>query len=180
MQHKKKLSGETILDNWYKKVVSKDFLTKNWEIYNYLILSNSKEEEEGVMILALTQKKEIIYIKEFRVGREEYIYSFPAGNVEKEISLENNAIKELKEETGYIWENIQYLWQTIIANYERETMDYFFIDNCSFVGQELENGEDIEVFTCSKEDFEEKIKSWLINCPLTIACFTLAKMKNLL
>ncbi len=172
----KKLSQITLIDNWYRKIISKDFDIWNWIIYSFLVSKHSNWLE-WTIIFPITKDKKVIYIKEFRVGIENYIYSFPMWALEQGLSYEENAKKELKEETWYFWWEIYEIWNTIVANYDETKIKYFFADNLEFDSQETETWEDIEVFTCSIEKFEEKIKSWVINCPLTITCFTLAKIK---
>lgn len=177
MTHKKKISEKVVLDNNYRKIISKEYDVGNWIIYNYLIAASSNAKYATIAFW-LTKDEKVIYIKEYREWVEDYIYSFSMWVYEENLSFEENAKKELQEETGYIWWYIYYLWETITANYEDLKMRYFFIDNCEFSWQNLEQWEDIEVFTCSLEEFEEKIKSGFINCPLTITCFTLAKLKG--
>ncbi|MDD5769740.1 MAG: NUDIX hydrolase [Candidatus Gracilibacteria bacterium] len=173
----KKLSEKIILDNGYRKIISKDFEVKDGKIYNYFVTSLSYGNI-ATMILPITKHGEIVYIKEFRVGIENYVYSFPVGVLENGLSLEENARKELREETGFEGGKLEYLGETIVENYEDIILKYFFINDCEFGKQNLENGEDIEVFTCSIEEFEEMIKSGKINCPLALSCYTFAKLKG--
>ncbi len=176
MSHKIKISEKVIVDNWHRKVISKDFDVWNWKVYNYLITWHCKTIY-ATMTFWLTKDKKVIYIKEYREWIENFIHSFSMWVYESDLSFEENARKELNEETWYVGEDIIYLWESIVANYDDTIMKYFFIDNCEFIWQSLEAWEDIKVFTCNIEEFEEKIKSWLISCPMTITCYTLAKMR---
>lgn len=174
----KKLSEEVISDNSYRKLTKKIFDVWNWKIKNYLISWASKTNF-ATMILPITKDKEIIYIKEFREWPEKKIFSFPIWIQEKELSFEENAKKELKEETWYEVKVLIYIWETIVANYDRDFCKYFLaLDLDKAWEQNLEIWEEIKVFKCSIEEFEEIIKSWFINCPLALSCFTLAKMKG--
>lgn len=122
-------------------------------------------------------KWEIIYIKEFRFWIEDYIYSFPMWAVISWDTLEDTVKKELEEETWYETQDIFHIWETIVANYDENIVDYFFVKCWNLLNQHLEQGEYIKVFSCSLSEFEEKIKNWIINCPLTLSCYTLAKLK---
>ena len=54
------------------------------------------------MIFPLTEKKEVVLVKQFRFPIERYIVELPAGLLDKpEESLEMAAKRELLEETGY-------------------------------------------------------------------------------
>jgi len=55
----------------------------------------------AVIILAVTKKKEIVMIKQFRKPVEEVLWELPAGTIEPGEDLISCARRELEEETGY-------------------------------------------------------------------------------
>lgn len=55
----------------------------------------------AVMIVALTDKNEIILIKEYAAGIEDYALTLPKGLIDPGESLLDAANRELKEETGF-------------------------------------------------------------------------------
>lgn len=173
----KKVRDEVVLDNGFRKIIARDYEVTQWKIYEYFVSSQSKWNE-AVIVFPLTKNNEVVYIKEFRVWIEDYIYSFPMGIKEPDLSLEENAKKELKEETWWTCMEINYLWETIVANYDKNIVKHFFASGVELGLQNLETWEDIEVFKCSLKEFEEKIKKGIINCPLTLSCYTFAKLKG--
>lgn len=57
---------------------------------------------EAVMIIArLMPSKSLVLVKQYRPPVDNFIYEFPAGIIDKGESVENTAIRELAEETGY-------------------------------------------------------------------------------
>ncbi|MGL5615536.1 MAG: NUDIX hydrolase [Sarcina sp.] len=77
----------------------------------YFVASRRKEEElsaitknhgkaDAVMIIPITEKKELILLKQYRPAISDYIYEFPAGLVDKGEDMETAAVRELYEETG--------------------------------------------------------------------------------
>ncbi len=67
------------------------------------------EHPGAVAILALTEKKEIVMIKQFRKPAEEVLWELPAGTLEEGEDLLSCARRELEEETGYYSRKIKKL-----------------------------------------------------------------------
>ena len=69
----------------------------------------------AVGIVAVTDENKIILIKQFRKPIEQVIWEIPAGKLEIGENPKDCAIRELKEETGYISKDMTYLGETAIA-----------------------------------------------------------------
>ena len=175
----KKISEEIVLKNRHRKIIKKEFLEKNWEISSYLIYAHDTEITIWTFILPLTKDGQIIYIKEYRAWPEKVVISFPVGALDDNITEIENCKKELEEETWYTSENIIYLWDSIIENYYEWEAKYYVALNCELKWkQELDVGENIDVYKTSVSDFYKMVLSWEVKSSKTAYCFLLAKEKG--
>ena len=90
-----------------------------------------------------------------------------------------NCKRELKEETWYFSEEIEFLWESIIENYFEWKVLYYIAKNCKKISnQDLEIWENIWVFKTSSSEFEKMISDWKVLSSKTAYCFLLAKLKK--
>lgn len=176
-----KISEKVVTQNPYLKVLEKKFVDKSGETSSFLITAHNKEKTDATFILPLTKDNKIIYLKEYRYWPEKVVINFPVWMLEDGVSHIENAKKELLEETGYFSDNIEFLWETIIENYFEWKISYFIAKNCEKTwNQNLENGEEIDVFEATIEEFENMILGGEVESSKTAFCFFLAKWKKLL
>ncbi|MDR1577849.1 MAG: NUDIX hydrolase [Deltaproteobacteria bacterium] len=64
---------------------------------------------EWANTLAITPKKEVILVRQFRYGSREFSLELPGGAVDKGQSPEEAAKRELTEETGFVGKNFYHL-----------------------------------------------------------------------
>jgi len=173
------ISREIIYNNSWRKIILKTLKIKTGEKQQYPINSHVWEKY-ATMIFPITQDWDVVYCKEWRPWIEDFVYSFPVWMQETELSFRENAIKELEEEVWCLSDNISSLWETIASNFDSTIIKFFFAASCTLWKNNLEDWEYIEVQKCSLVEFEQKIISWEINCPLTISCYTKAKLQKLI
>jgi 8-oxo-dGDP phosphatase len=84
---------------WYTVRVDRVQLPNGTVIPEYWI----NEYPPWVNVVALTEKDEVVLIRQYRHGIEQVHYELPAGTTDPEdTSLEEAARRELREETGYV------------------------------------------------------------------------------
>lgn len=113
-----------------------------------------------VTVAAFTPKMEAILVRQFRPGPEMELVSFPEGYVDpKEKSNPAFAARrELLEETGYETDQFIHL-KTFRSAYSDEEQICFLATNCTRVAkQQLDQEEDIEVFTVPLDTFRKLIR----------------------
>lgn len=128
-------------------------------------LENGKEDireyvhnDGGVCVLALTENQEIIFVKQFRYPFKEVLYEIPGGRKEKEESFIQTGSRELKEETGYVSQDVNYfgyLYPTVA--YCSEVIHMVLAKNCHYEKQCLDEGEFVEVVLIPVSKVKEMI-----------------------
>lgn len=179
MKIPEKVAERLVHDNPYREILEKDFVERDGNIHTYLTIK-SKGTREATMTLPLTKDGNIILQKEYRVGMEQIVYQFSVGILEPDLTAEENCKKELKEETGYHSEDFTRLGRTIVEYYYDSFINYYIATDCLEWEQDLEPWENIETLIVTKEEFVTMMLDGTINCPFTLACFSLAQTKWLI
>ena len=102
----------------------------------------SIQAPDFVTILAVTEKKEILLVRQFRHAVQRMTLEIPAGHIEIGETPEQAARKELVEETGYIAENFELLACVPYspARFTNQLWCYFASDARRAPDVELETG----------------------------------------
>ena len=132
-----------------------------------------------VMILALTNNNEILFVKQYRPVLEKYTLELPSGHVEEGQTPEEAARAELLEETGYNIEKIELLG---VANPDPGRLNNrlwcYYTDNIK-KQDNYEKEQGIEVIKCSQEMFHSLLNDGDLNHAMNLAVFFLARDKKL-
>ncbi|MFA9398682.1 MAG: NUDIX hydrolase [Clostridiaceae bacterium] len=136
---------------------------KKYEILKEQIFNDREEKQDAVVIVAYNiDQKKLVFIRQFRIPLNDYVYELPAGLIDGDESMEISTIRELKEETGMDVIDINYN-KTKRAIYASAGMtdESFSMVYCTCRGDisydYLEDDEDIEVVLVSKEEAMELI-----------------------
>ena len=134
------LSKKLVASSSLFHIESIELLFSNGEkrIYERLKPTN----RNAVMIVLINQNKEIILIKEYAVGTENYELGFPKGLIDSGESPVESANRELKEEIGYGAKKFVLLKETKLApSYFSSSMSIFLATNLykdALIGDEPE------------------------------------------
>ena len=171
------------LPKWKKLNQKSLFKNKHWEyrLDHFEIENGFKGEYHYVhspgstLVIPLISPDKVILINQYRYLNQKEGLEFPCGSIEGEITLEQNALKELREETKYS------------AELEKigEFSPYTGVSNeiCHvFLGTELkldplpsDSTEEFELFEYSYAEMEELISKNIIWDGLTLAAWILLK-----
>ena len=137
------------------------YTAKNGEKIRWESIERTNTNRTAIIIAKLVPSNRYVFIKQYRPAINNYILGFPAGLIEGE-SLEEEALRELKEETGYfgtvksisptLYSNAALLADTVrLVNIE---VDENLKENKHPV-QHLEAEEEIEVILVSKSNVKD-------------------------
>lgn len=131
-------------------------------------------QPDWVMILARTVEGKWVMTEQYRHGTGKIALEFPAGIIDKGETPEQAAIRELQEECGYGLDErrpITYLGSfSVNPDRHRGRFHVVFIDGVERIGNtSFDDTEDIESFTLSDEELQEKMANGTFDHPLQIA-----------
>ena len=91
------------------------------------------EHSGAVAAIALTDKNQIVLVKQFRSPTKEYLLEIPAGLIKKGEKFEIAAKRELKEETGYSAKKAKVILRAYATpGYSNEIITYVLAQNVKF------------------------------------------------
>lgn len=113
-----------------------------------------KVEPETATVLALTPRREVVLVREFRPGPEEWLLELPGGIVDPGESPAEAARRELLEESGYAGE-LRSVGSHLVSAYSTQTR-HVFVAECARRVTESEEG--LEVVLVSVTAFREHLR----------------------
>jgi ADP-ribose pyrophosphatase len=133
------------------------------------------EHPGGVAILGITDEDEILLVSQYRKAVDKVLLELPAGKLEINEEPKETALRELKEETGYSTEKLEYLLEFYTSpGFSTEKVYIFLAENMVKGEQELESGEFIDVESYKLEDLIEMIKKGdIIDSKTIVGIYTL-------
>jgi len=157
IQKWKILKSQLAFNHYWCKVRQDEVELPNGKIIDdYFVII----KPDVALILPITTNQEIVFVRQYRHGVGEILLELPAGTFDptKE-NPETAAIRELKEETGYIASKITKL-ATLYDNPVKDTnkLHLFLAENVIESGQqELDVTEEIEVVLIPLASVRDKI-----------------------
>jgi ADP-ribose pyrophosphatase len=118
-----------------------------------------KDEQEIVTVVAMTSERQVVLVRQFRVGPEKILLELPGGALEPGEDPLEGARRELREETGYSGD-VRPVGTTFHCAYSTRSINAFVATDCRRVGEPAPHeGEVIEVVLVGLEAFREHLRS---------------------
>ncbi len=149
------LSRKIAFQKYGRKIEEVIFRLPNGEESDFYV----KKEGPAVGILALTKNKQVIMTKQFRPGPKEILCELPGGYVDENETPEEAALRELKEETGFVGK-AQLVTQAFDCAYSTMRRYCVVVTDCEKISdQNLDKDEFVEIVTISLDEFRELLRS---------------------
>jgi len=161
----KKISETLLYESDWLQLLKSNWQHENGEVYGWDFVRRKFSRNAVVVIAKLMPSNRYVITKEYRAAVGHSVIGFPAGLVEDE-NIENDAIRELKEETGYIANKIVKISPILDMNPAMTDSTFQVVtieidetrkENIN-PKQELELTEDIEIFLLKKEEISNFLK----------------------
>jgi 8-oxo-dGTP pyrophosphatase MutT (NUDIX family) len=135
---------------------------------------------DWVVVIPILENGKFALVRQFRVGIEDTTYEFPGGGVNLYESKEDAATRELREETGLIYNNLTFLGEVHPNPALMSNSAYIYLaTGCKKrYSLKLDKFEDIEVKYFTRQEFEEKITSGEIKHSIVLSAYTLYLAKS--
>ena len=141
--------GERPLYDGYRRIVGRTYETpegtQELEI---------KVEGPTAVTLALTPAREIVLVREFRPGVEEWLLELPGGSVDDGEAPAEAARRELLEETGYAGE-LRPAGSMVDCAYSTRIRHVFVVENARRIGEPAEL---LETVLVGLQEFREHLR----------------------
>ncbi len=133
-------------------------------------------------ICPITTEGNLVLVEQFKQGNRAIGFEFPAGTIGEGEELEDTAIRELREETGYEAAKMMSMHKHHISTRKSDCFFQVFIArDCTLTAdRSLDKDEVIRVWEADPQEFWEMVLSGLITEPSTLVAAQYAQMLGLL
>jgi ADP-ribose pyrophosphatase len=144
-----------------RNAIIKRFQTEDGKIHEFTTLYN--QDDRAAATIAITKDRKVVTMYQFRAGPERWMYDIPGGGINKGEDAQIGALRELKEETGYTSDHVEFLGTSTREAYINATWHYFLAVNCTLSpqGRDLDTEEQdqgAEVRLISIAEFLDRAK----------------------
>ncbi len=154
----KTLSSKALIDESFFKLIKQECTLPDGKIMpSYFTF----EFNSWANIFAITKGKEVVLVEQYRHSAKKNFFEIPGGAVELGEDPKNAAIRELKEETGFLAENIELVCKQYPnpALQNNSMYTYLALDCEKLFEQKLDPFEDIKVHLVALDRLEDWIEA---------------------
>lgn len=133
----------------------------------------------AIAVIARRRDGQFVFIRQFRKAMERVCFEVMAGNVDPGEEMEAAAVRELKEETGYIPDSIRFLSSIYPSvGYCTERIDVFYAEVHEPGETDFDPDENIETILVTEQEMDSMIRAGKVDDAKTLAAWALWKIFN--
>jgi len=131
------------------------------------------ESNDWVNVIPVTTEGQVVCIRQYRHGRGTVHLEIPGGLVDRHETPEIAALRELREETGYVSPQLIHLatMEPNPAIQNNQCYVYLALDAEKATEQMLDSGEDIEVVMVDQKEIASLVADGTITSGIMVAAF---------
>jgi ADP-ribose pyrophosphatase len=146
------LLGEEPRLEGFRRVVSRRYRLPSGEESDWDILAGGR----SVAVVAVTEGGQVVLVRQFRAGPARVLLELPGGNVDGDEPVEDAAVRELLQETGYKASSIEVVSRTWLAAYAAQERFAVVARGCRRVAEPTPDREEfVEPVEVSMPEFVE-------------------------
>jgi len=134
------------------------------------------EHNGGVALAAITPEGKMVMVKQYRKAAEKAVLEVPAGKIEKDEDHRLTAERELKEETGYSADKIEYITSFYSSiGYSTEVIYLYLATGLTPGETDFDDNESIEILEYELPELKRMVFTGEIEDAKTLAAILLVE-----
>lgn len=118
------------------------------------------EHKSASAVVAITEKNELLLVRQYRKAVEDFLYEIPAGILNIAEEPIECALRELREETGFEAKKIKKLYEFYTSpGFSNEKIYLFKAEDMTFTSTDFDEYEFVETIAVSKEEAAKMIET---------------------
>ncbi|HHZ01888.1 MAG TPA: NUDIX hydrolase [Tissierellia bacterium] len=127
------------------------------------------EHKSAAAVLAINEEGQVLLVRQYRKAIESYLCEIPAGILNIAEDPKDAALRELKEETGFVAGKIDLIYEFYTSpGFSNEKVYLFKAEDLTFTSTDFDEDESIETIVVTKDEAKKMIETGRITDSKTL------------